>query len=124
MPINWDGTTAADVQTYIGPTPPANAAVTGQGSFIDNFVSFSDAIAGWLAHGLQVDDFVTAADYAGAAAMHSPEIPAEIAAAGGEAITAAGDAAANAAKNTVLTIAPYALAAGLVWIAIESRRAR
>lgn len=102
--------------------------VSGGGGFLDNFVGMSDSLGAWLSHGLNVGDFVTASDYAAATAVHTPQAPGELADAGGEAIGAVGgaiaDATSKAVTGTLTPLVPYLLAAGLVWVAVETRRAR
>jgi hypothetical protein len=118
-PIDWGDTGASDVRGYLFTVSPPEADVSGGdvlgavdawfGRLSDSMKAAGIPTSDQVLHG--VGDTMTNADRAleGAAA----NIGGGLAKAGG-----------NAASSAVSAVAPYLLAAGLVWVALEVRRAR
>jgi len=95
---------------------PATGLNTGPGaSFGDNFVSMADDLGYWLSKPLDLSRFVSFADNTGAAAVTSPNAPAEI----GSAVSSA---VSDAEKQLAKSVLPWALAGGAILLVVMAAR--
>lgn len=122
MSINWDGTSSSDVQDYL----EANPAPFDWDGFWNKVLWFGEPPAklahdidqgfGNLATGMQAAGIPTSGQILGGMATADQRLEG--------AIGGALHAPADAANATLTAIAPYLAVAGLLWVAVEVRRAR